>query len=199
MKTFRERTQLDDPLRAARASPTKLPPRCQLALFRVLQECLSNAVKHAEPEAGRGEARTSRSTGSHLVGQRRRQGLRHRRQTSRGHYGLINMRERAHEGRRRGHHRLRPRQGRPHLVLSAGRRSLRTVDPHEPRPAPRLRPSASTSSRTRRRSSRTSSSCSRASRDIEIVGTALSGETALEEVPQAARPTCCCSTWGCRA
>ncbi len=46
IKTFRDRTQL--PVRFERQGlPARLAPEAQLALFRVLQECLNNASKHA--------------------------------------------------------------------------------------------------------------------------------------------------------
>ncbi|MBJ6762369.1 sensor histidine kinase [Myxococcaceae bacterium JPH2] len=90
--TFTERTGLD--IRFERTGATrKLPPDAQLALFRILQECLSNAVKHAEARKvlvrlDFGEARVDlivRDDGKGFDPSR----------TPRGHYGLLNMRERA--------------------------------------------------------------------------------------------------------
>ncbi|MBU8894516.1 sensor histidine kinase [Corallococcus sp. H22C18031201] len=90
--TFTERTGLDIRFERTGAS-RKLPPDAQLALFRILQECLSNAVKHAEARKvlvrlDFGEARVDlivRDDGKGFDPSR----------TPRGHYGLLNMRERA--------------------------------------------------------------------------------------------------------
>jgi two-component system sensor histidine kinase DegS len=90
--TFRERTQLN--VRFERTGyPEKLPPDAQLTLFRVLQECLSNAAKHAGAreinvklafDAGRVQLAV-RDDGKGFDP----------RTTPHGHYGLLNMRERA--------------------------------------------------------------------------------------------------------
>nr|WP_153867673.1 MULTISPECIES: sensor histidine kinase [Myxococcaceae] len=94
VKTFRERTQLD--VRFERSGATeRLAPDVQLALFRVLQECLTNAAKHAGSAsvcvrvqlafgAGRVELRVEDDGQGFEPGR-----------TPRGHYGLLNMHERA--------------------------------------------------------------------------------------------------------
>jgi signal transduction histidine kinase len=92
VKTFRERTQLD--VRFTRGGTAgRLAPEKQLALFRVLQECLSNAARHASPKAIDVKLHFGMQTvdlsvkddgkGFEANG------------TKAGHYGLINMRERA--------------------------------------------------------------------------------------------------------
>lgn len=92
LKTFRERTQLDVSFQRLGAT-AKLSPDAQLALFRVLQESLSNIAKHAgakhvdvrlsfEPEA---VLLSVRDDGKGFDASR----------TPPGHYGLLNMRERA--------------------------------------------------------------------------------------------------------
>jgi signal transduction histidine kinase len=92
VRTFGDRTQVD--LRFERSGPPrKLSPDAQLALFRVLQECLSNAVKHAEPQ----QVQVKLDYGLdqvHLTVHDDGKGF-DPRQTPRGHYGLLNMRERA--------------------------------------------------------------------------------------------------------
>lgn len=94
LKTFGERTQLE--VRFEKGGPAeRLSPDVQLALFRVLQECLSNTAKHAgakkveveltfEPSAGRVNL-SVRDDG---------QGFDPRKPKP-GHYGMINLRERA--------------------------------------------------------------------------------------------------------
>jgi signal transduction histidine kinase len=92
IKTFRERTQL--PVTFERSGvPGKLDPDAQLAIFRVLQECLSNAVKHAEAKSVQVKldfdpnrvvlAVHDDGKGFDPAAQKM------------GHYGLRNMRERA--------------------------------------------------------------------------------------------------------
>jgi signal transduction histidine kinase len=92
VKTFGDRTQVD--LRFERSGlPRKLSPDAQLALFRILQECLSNAVKHAQP----GQVQVKLDYGLdtvHLSVRDDGKGF-DPKQTPRGHYGLLNMRERA--------------------------------------------------------------------------------------------------------
>ncbi len=96
VKTFRERTQLDVYFERT-GTADRLDPNAQLALFRVLQECLTNAAKHgASPTApvrvrvqlnfspGRVELHVEDDGKGFVPGQ-----------TPRGHYGLINMQERA--------------------------------------------------------------------------------------------------------
>ncbi|MFT3837662.1 MAG: sensor histidine kinase [Myxococcaceae bacterium] len=91
-KTFRERTQV--PVKFERSGYVmKLPPESQLALFRVLQECLSNAAKHAQPKQievklhfGPEQVHLSvKDDGAGFDANKAKV----------GHYGLINMRERA--------------------------------------------------------------------------------------------------------
>ena len=92
VKTFRDRTQLE--IRFERSGvPRKLSPDAQLALFRILQEGLSNAAKHAQAKGVSvkldfGESRV------HLTVRDDGKGF-DPRKTPRGHYGLLNMRERA--------------------------------------------------------------------------------------------------------
>lgn len=92
VKTFRDRTQLD--IRFERSGmPRKLSPDAQLALFRILQEGLSNAAKHAQARVVTvkldfGEERV------HLTVRDDGKGF-DPKKTPRGHYGLLNMRERA--------------------------------------------------------------------------------------------------------
>jgi signal transduction histidine kinase len=91
-KTFRDRTQLD--IRFERSGvPRKLSPDAQLALFRILQEGLSNAAKHAQAKVVHvkldfGDSRV------HLTVRDDGRGF-DPKKTPRGHYGLLNMRERA--------------------------------------------------------------------------------------------------------
>ncbi|HYO52535.1 sensor histidine kinase [Archangium sp.] len=92
VKTFGDRTQVD--LRFERSGlPRKLSPDAQLAFFRILQECLSNAVKHAEPRQVRVKLDYDADQ-VHLIVHDDGKGFDPRR-TPRGHYGLLNMRERA--------------------------------------------------------------------------------------------------------
>jgi len=92
VKTFGQRTQRD--IRFERTGlPRKLNPDAQLALFRILQECLSNAVKHAEPKQVRVKLDYAQDR-IHLVIHDDGKGF-DPRKTPRGHYGLLNMRERA--------------------------------------------------------------------------------------------------------
>ncbi|WP_095981051.1 sensor histidine kinase [Melittangium boletus] len=92
VKTYAARTQMD--IRFERTGlPRKLSPDAQLALFRILQECLSNALKHAAPtqvhvRLDYDDSRVEllvRDDGKGFDPQR----------TPRGHYGLLNMRERS--------------------------------------------------------------------------------------------------------
>lgn len=90
--TFRERTQL--PVSFEReGSPEKLSPDAQLTLFRVLQECLSNAAKHAQ--AADVQVKLAFANAKvHLAVRDDGKGF-DPRQTPSGHYGLLNMQERA--------------------------------------------------------------------------------------------------------
>lgn len=91
-KTFQQRTQVD--IRFERTGLTrKLSPDAQLALFRILQECLSNAVKHAAPQQI--QVKLDYDVDKvHLSVHDDGRGF-DPKQTPRGHYGLLNMRERA--------------------------------------------------------------------------------------------------------
>ncbi|HZH16419.1 MAG TPA: sensor histidine kinase [Archangium sp.] len=92
VKTFGDRTQVD--LRFERTGlPRKLTPDAQLALFRILQECLSNAVKHAQPKQVQVKLDYDLDR-VHLFVRDDGKGF-DPKQTPRGHYGLLNMRERA--------------------------------------------------------------------------------------------------------
>ncbi|NOJ93170.1 sensor histidine kinase [Corallococcus sp. CA049B] len=92
VKTFRDRT--GQAIRFERTGLTrKLPPDAQLALFRILQECLANAAKHAEAKEVQVRLDFS-AEGVHLVVRDNGKGFDPGR-TPRGHYGLLNMRERA--------------------------------------------------------------------------------------------------------
>ncbi|MCY1077712.1 sensor histidine kinase [Archangium lansingense] len=92
VKTFGDRTQVD--LRFERTGlPRKLTPDAQLTLFRILQECLSNAVKHAEPKQVQVKLDYDLDR-VHLIVRDDGKGF-DLKQTPRGHYGLLNMRERA--------------------------------------------------------------------------------------------------------
>ncbi|MBK7860172.1 MAG: sensor histidine kinase [Archangiaceae bacterium] len=93
VKTFRERTQLEIRFQRGGTSLAKLAPEKQLALFRVLQECLSNAAKHAQPKAIDVKLHFGLSSVDLSV---RDDGKGFETNGSKaGHYGLINMRERA--------------------------------------------------------------------------------------------------------
>jgi two-component system, NarL family, sensor histidine kinase DegS len=91
-KTFRDRTQLD--IRFERSgAPRKLSPDAQLALFRILQEGLSNAAKHAQAKVVQVKLDFAESR-VHLTVRDDGKGF-DPKKTPRGHYGLLNMRERA--------------------------------------------------------------------------------------------------------
>ena len=92
LKNFRERTQLEVDFES-RGTPVHLPPDTQLALFRILQECLSNAAKHAQAtritvQLAYSLERVDLSVRDDGQGFSTT-GTRH------GHYGLRNMHERA--------------------------------------------------------------------------------------------------------
>lgn len=91
-KTFQHRTQVDIHFERT-GLPRKLTPDAQLALFRILQECLSNAVKHAAPRQVRVKLDYDVDK-VHLAVNDDGKGF-DPKQTPRGHYGLLNMRERA--------------------------------------------------------------------------------------------------------
>lgn len=92
IKTFRDRTQL--PVTFEKSGvPGKMTPDAQLAIFRVLQECLSNAVKHAE--AKQVQVRLVFEP-SHVLLAVHDDGKGFDPKSPKmGHYGLRNMRERA--------------------------------------------------------------------------------------------------------
>ncbi len=92
VKTFRDRTQVDVQFERS-GTPDRLPPESQLALFRVLQECLSNAVKHAGAKKVEVKLHFAPSR-VHLSVRDDGKGF-DTRTPKHGHYGLINMRERA--------------------------------------------------------------------------------------------------------
>jgi two-component system sensor histidine kinase DegS len=92
VKTFGERTQLTIGFEA-QGPQARLPSDVQLALFRILQECLANAAKHAR--AGRIDVRLEYTrTSVHLSVRDDGCGF-DPSATRHGHYGLRNMRERA--------------------------------------------------------------------------------------------------------
>jgi signal transduction histidine kinase len=92
VKTFRDRTQVDVNF-VKSGIPDKLPPESQLALFRVLQECLSNAVKHAGAKKVEVKLHFAPER-VHLSVKDDGKGF-DTKTPKVGHYGLINMRERA--------------------------------------------------------------------------------------------------------
>lgn len=92
IKTFSDRTQLV--IRFEKSGPEeKLSPDAQLALFRVLQESLSNAAKHAQA-TGIDVKLLFEGGKVHLSVRDDGRGF-DLRQPKVGHYGLLNMRERA--------------------------------------------------------------------------------------------------------
>ncbi|MFZ5468376.1 MAG: sensor histidine kinase [Myxococcota bacterium] len=92
VKTFRERTQLDVRFHKT-GQHLRLAPDVQLALFRVLQESLSNAAKHAG--ASRVDVRLDFSPEQvHLCVSDDGRGFQADGARP-GHYGLIHMKERA--------------------------------------------------------------------------------------------------------
>ena len=86
-------------VRLERGDGTRPPPDVELAIFRVAQEALANAVKHGQPPIV--VRYRSTDAGASLVGRRRGPG--HRRRTparppsSGGHFGLLNMQQRAEQ------------------------------------------------------------------------------------------------------
>lgn len=93
VKTFGERTQL--PVRFERSGTLlgRLPPETALALFRVLQELLSNAARHAAPT--RVDVKLHFAPDAvHLAVKDDGKGF-DPASPKLGHYGLINLRERA--------------------------------------------------------------------------------------------------------
>lgn len=95
VKTFRERSKLDVKFETSGTGSGRLQPEGALAIFRVLQETLSNALKHAQ--AQRVEVKLHFSLDQvHLSV--KDDGLGFDPNAPKiGHYGLGNMRERAHK------------------------------------------------------------------------------------------------------
>lgn len=92
LRNFRERTQLDVTFES-HGTPYPLPPDTQLAVFRILQECLANAAKHAA--AQRIQVRMAYAPGRvDLSVSDDGRGFATE-NTRHGHYGLRNMHERA--------------------------------------------------------------------------------------------------------
>jgi two-component system, NarL family, sensor histidine kinase DegS len=92
VKTFTERTQL--PVTFEKFGyAQKLSPEAQLSLFRVLQECLNNAAKHAAAKNVIVKLQLSDVTVMLSIKDDGK-GF-DPRQPKAGHYGLVNMRERA--------------------------------------------------------------------------------------------------------
>ncbi len=93
VKTFGDRTQLPVHFEKSGTLLTRLAPETSLALFRVLQELLANAAKHAAPTrvdvklyfGAQGVELTVKDDGKGFDTAAPRP----------GHYGLINLRERA--------------------------------------------------------------------------------------------------------
>jgi two-component system, NarL family, sensor histidine kinase DegS len=95
VKTFGERTQLNVRFECGGHLEGRLAPEPSLALFRVLQECLSNAAKHAEAKNVKVRLHFDDATIRLRV---RDDGKGFDPSLPKpGHYGLINMRERANK------------------------------------------------------------------------------------------------------
>ncbi len=92
VKTFADRTQLTTSFQRF-GTPVRLQPDLQLALFRVLQECLSNCAKHAG--ASRVEVRLAYEPKRALLSVKDDGKGFDASRTPEGHYGLRNMYERA--------------------------------------------------------------------------------------------------------
>ncbi len=93
VKTFSERTQLPVTFEKSGAFEGRVAPEAALALFRVLQETLSNAVKHAKATHVEVKLRFAPEH-VHLSVKDDGQGF-DPSLAKPGHYGLLNMRERA--------------------------------------------------------------------------------------------------------
>ncbi len=93
VKTFRDRTQLETTLEQSGTLLGRLQPETSLALFRVLQETLSNAAKHAQAKRVSVKLHFSPDR-VHLTVKDDGRGF-DASAARPGHYGLINMRERA--------------------------------------------------------------------------------------------------------
>ena len=92
VKTFCERTQLEVSFEKF-GHAQKLSPEAQLSLFRVLQECLNNAAKHAAAKKVTVKLQLSDITVMLSIKDDGK-GF-DTKQPKAGHYGLVNMRERA--------------------------------------------------------------------------------------------------------
>lgn len=93
VKTFQDRTQLEVSFEKFGMQLQRLSPEAQLSLFRVLQECLSNAAKHAA--AKKVVVKLQLSDSKVLLSVKDDGKGFDTRQARPGHYGLTNMRERA--------------------------------------------------------------------------------------------------------
>ena len=93
VKTFGERTQLPVRFEQSGTLLGRMAPETSLALFRVLQELLSNAAKHAQPK----QVDVKLHFGAHAVHLAVKDDGKGFDPASpkAGHYGLINLRERA--------------------------------------------------------------------------------------------------------
>lgn len=93
VKTFGERTQLPVRFEQSGTLLGRMAPETSLALFRVLQELLSNAAKHAQPR----QVDVKLHFGAHAVHLAVKDDGKGFDPASpkAGHYGLINLRERA--------------------------------------------------------------------------------------------------------
>jgi two-component system, NarL family, sensor histidine kinase DegS len=93
VKTFKDRTQLEVTFEKFGMQLQRLSPEAQLSLFRVLQECLSNAAKHAGAKKVIVKLQLSEATVLLSIKDDGK-GF-DTRAAKPGHYGLTNMRERA--------------------------------------------------------------------------------------------------------
>ncbi len=95
VKTFKERSKLDVTFEASGHFAGRLQPERALAIFRVLQETLTNAVKHAQPNRISVFLKSSLERVLLVV---KDDGAGFDPTVSKmGHYGLSNMRERANK------------------------------------------------------------------------------------------------------
>jgi signal transduction histidine kinase len=93
VRTFAERTQATIAFERTGTLVGRVGPEASLALFRVLQECLSNALKHGKAQVVKVKLHFSPDA-VHLKVRDEGAGF-DPSQPRPGHYGLINMRERA--------------------------------------------------------------------------------------------------------
>ncbi len=93
VRTFRDRTQLNVVYSREGQQLTRLPPETSLTLFRVLQECLSNALKHSKAAEVQVVLHFGAENADLTV---KDNGVGFDTAVNRpGHYGLVNLRERA--------------------------------------------------------------------------------------------------------